>query len=502
MNTAAKHSNLKHWKSDLSVLFVPKDFENITWLNELSEIYDPLLEKTILGKDFSCEEESSFLLHGTNRTGSKRFLLIGLGDEKSVDWDTLRRVAARAAHKARSLQLSKISLFFPTFLVKSKGWPEEKIAQALIEGALLANYRFDRYQTGKKKKYAGVEEVDLIMGISPSPAVQHAVHRASAVAAAVAFARDLGNTPGNELPPRALAEAAASMCRRHKIKCSIFNETKLKSLKMNGILGVAAGSAEPPRLIVMEYKPSKSKNAKPIVLIGKGLTFDAGGISIKPAADMDRMKFDMCGGAAVIGTLQAIADLKLPLHVVGLVPASENLLGSRAAKPGDVWTLYSGKTVEVLNTDAEGRLILADALAYAQKYNPSHMIDLATLTGHIVVALGYSAAGMMGTDKEMKKRLSEAAAFTSERVWEMPLYPEHDKLIKSHVADLKNVGGRPGGALTAAAFLKQFVGETPWIHLDIAGVANTEEETAYTGKASATGFGVRLLAETLTQMTQ
>jgi len=498
MTVSAKHSNLKHWKSELSVLFVPKDFEQATWLNELTDLFDPLMSKTILGKDFSCDEGTTFLLHGSNRTNSKRVLLIGLGEESRLDFESVRRAAAKGVKSAHRMKLGKITYFFPTFLVKSKEWNEARLAQAIAEGALLANYRFDRYFSEKKsKKYVGIEDVTIIFGISPSDADQKAVHKAAVVARAVDFARDLGNTPGNELPPRALAELTASMCRKHKIKCSVFNEIKLKTLKMNGILGVSAGSSEPPRLIVMEYKSTKVKGMKPVVLVGKGLTFDAGGISIKPAADMDRMKFDMCGGAAVIGVMQAIADLKLPVHVVGLVPSSENLLGSRAFKPGDILTMYSGKTVEVLNTDAEGRLILADALAYAQRYNPSCIVDLATLTGHIVVALGHGAAGMMGTDAEMKKRLADASAFTDERVWEMPLYPEHDKMIKSHVADIKNVTGRPGGALTAAAFLKQFVGNTPWVHLDIAGVANTEEETPFTDKVSATGFGVRLLVEAL-----
>lgn len=498
ITVSAKHSNLKHWKSELSVLFIPKDNDQATWLNELTELFDPLMSKTILGKDFSCEEGTTFFLHGNNRTNSKRIVLVGLGDESNVDMETLRRSASRGVKYARRMNLGKISYFFPTFLAKSKEWDEAKMAQAIAEGALLSNYRFDKYRSDKKsKKYTGLEDITLIFGISPSDAVHKSIHRAVVVSRAVSFARDLGNTPGNELPPRVLAEMAASMCRKHKIKCSVFNEAKLKTLKMNGILSVSAGSAEPPRLIVMEYKPTKAKNSKPIVLVGKGLTFDAGGISIKPAADMDRMKFDMCGGAAVIGAMQAAADLKLPVHLVGLVPSSENLLGSRAFKPGDILTMYSGKTVEILNTDAEGRLILADALAYAQRYTPSCIIDLATLTGHIVVALGYSAAGMIGTDDEMKRRLSEAADFTHERVWEMPLYTDHEKLIKSHVADIKNIGGRPGGALTAAAFLKQFVGSTPWVHLDIAGVANTEEETAYTEKLSATGFGVRLLVEAL-----
>jgi leucyl aminopeptidase len=250
-------------------------------------------------------------------------------------------------------------------------------------------------------------------------------------------------------------------------------------------------------MIIMEYKPAKAANSKPIVLIGKGLTFDAGGISIKPAQDMDRMKFDMSGGAAVIGIMQAVANLKLPLYVVGIVPSSENLLGSRAYKPGDILTMYSGKTVEIVNTDAEGRLILADALAYALKYKPEAIVDFATLTGHVVVALGTHGAGMMGTDDKMKSRLLEASKSCSEKIWELPLWKEFDKQIKSHIADIKNSGGRNGGASSAAAFLKHFVGDYPWIHIDIAGTANSEEEMPYTGKISSTGYGIRLMVEAL-----
>ncbi len=492
----AKHSKLKLWKSEFVCVFIAKDDETNPWLSELEEIYGPLIKQLVKSKEFGGEEEAVHVLHGNNKTHSKRFALVGLGDLKDIEWDTFRRAAAKAIKTASGIGIQKLAFVFPSHLANER-FDEAGIAQSLVEGALLANYRFDKYITDKRSKNARPDELTLITYVSPSERVNQGLHQAKTVCDAVYFARDLGNAPGNEITPSELSAHAARMCRKHKIKCQVFDEKKLTALKMGGILGVAKGSSEPPRMIVMEYRSPKAKNSKPIVLVGKGLTFDAGGISIKPAAEMDRMKFDMCGGAAVIGTMQAVAQLKLPLHVVGIVPSSENLLGSQAFKPGDILTMYSGKTVEVLNTDAEGRLILADALAYAQRYKPEAIIDLATLTGHCVIALGYAGAGMMGNNDKIKARLTEASHFSSEKVWELPMWKEFDKQIKSHIADVKNIGGRPAGAITAAAFLKQFVGDHPWVHLDIAGTANSEEELPYTARISATGFGVRLLVEAL-----
>jgi leucyl aminopeptidase len=492
----AKHSKLKLWKSELTCVFLAKDDESNPWLAELEDIFGSLIKQLLKSKEFGAEEESIIVLHGNNKTNSKRIALVGLGDLKELEWDTFRKAAAKAVKCANSIGVEKMAMVFPSHLVSEK-FDEAGLSQVITEGALLANYRFDKYQTEKKSKDPRPEELTIITYVTPNERILQGILSAQKVCEAVYFTRDLANAPGNEITPKELALRATQMCRKHKIKCQVFDEKKLTALKMGGILGVAKGSSEPPRMIVMEYKSPKAMNQKPIVIVGKGLTFDAGGISIKPAAEMDRMKFDMCGGAAVIGAMQAIAQLKLSLHVIGIVPSSENLLGSKAFKPGDILTTYSGKTVEVLNTDAEGRLILADALAYAQKYKPEAIIDLATLTGHCVIALGYAGAGMMGTDEKTKKRLTDAATFTSEKVWELPMWKEFDKQIKSHIADVKNIGGRPAGAITAAAFLKQFVGNYPWVHLDIAGTANSEEELPYTARVSATGFGVRLLVEAL-----
>jgi leucyl aminopeptidase len=304
------------------------------------------------------------------------------------------------------------------------------------------------------------------------------------------------NSPGNEVNPSYLAETAKGIAKQQALRCKILQKQDMQKLQMGCLLGVAQGSAQPPVLIMLEHAPNGTTEA-PIVLVGKGITFDSGGISIKPAANMEDMKMDMAGGAAVLGTMQALAQLRYSRRVIGLVPASENLPSGTAIKPGDILRAMSGKTVEIINTDAEGRLILADALSYAvQTLKPACIIDLATLTGAVVIALGNYATGMMGTDETMMARLRAAGERTAERVWQLPLFEEYSKQIKSDFADIKNTGGREAGSITGGAFLKEFVGETPWVHLDIAGTAWTRESKPYVPKG-ATGVGIRLLVDTL-----
>ena len=297
------------------------------------------------------------------------------------------------------------------------------------------------------------------------------------------------------MTPSILAKEAEGIAGRKGVSCTVLDKVKLKELGMNALLSVASGSNEEPKFIILEYKGDEA-DATPIVLVGKGITFDSGGICIKPSDKMDEMKSDMAGGAAVMGAIMACADLGLPLNIVGLIPATENMPSGTALKPGDVFTSYSGKTIEVINTDAEGRLILADALAYASKYKPAAIIDLATLTGACVIALGEEVIGMFGTDDKLKSELEEAARETGELVWELPLWESYQEKIKSDIADYKNHGGRPAGAITAAAFLSKFVGDFPWVHLDIAGPAWTDKDKTYTPKG-ASGAGVRLLVEFL-----
>jgi leucyl aminopeptidase len=316
------------------------------------------------------------------------------------------------------------------------------------------------------------------------------------VAESANIARILANEPSNVMTPAALAKAALEATRGIGVRCTVRDEHWLRRKKMNAILAVAQGSENPPRLVMLEYNPAGAKGA-PIALVGKGVSFDSGGISIKPSNGMEKMKYDMSGGAAVIAAVQALAKLEIRQRVVGIVPFVENMPSGSAQRPGDVIKTYSGKYVEVLNTDAEGRLILADALAYAQEFKPQAIIDLATLTGACVVALGHEAIGMMGTDDALKARLKEAGEKTGERVWELPLWQEYFEAIKSDVADIKNVGARGAGTITAAMFLKEFVGNYPWVHLDIAGTAWVEKTSHPYLNPGPSGVGVRLLVEAI-----
>ncbi|MBW2713187.1 MAG: leucyl aminopeptidase [Deltaproteobacteria bacterium] len=318
------------------------------------------------------------------------------------------------------------------------------------------------------------------------------------IASSQNLARDLSNQPGNALPPAELARRARQVARDVGLRCQIFDEKQLAQKKMGGILAVGQGSVNPPRLVILEHKPKGTPaGSKPVCIVGKGITFDSGGISLKPGAGMHAMKHDMSGAATVVGTLRACALLSLPVHVVGLVSAAENLPDAKAYRPGDVITTLSGKTIEVLNTDAEGRIVLADALTHAAKtFKPEAMIDLATLTGACLVALGKTITAMLGSDAELMKRISAAGENVAEPVWQLPLRPEHTQAIKSKVADVKNTGGRDAGTITAAAFLAEFIHGTPWTHLDIAGTADTLKPNS-TEALGATGVGVRMLVDML-----
>jgi leucyl aminopeptidase len=317
-----------------------------------------------------------------------------------------------------------------------------------------------------------------------------------AVARGVAFARDLANGPANDVTPAVLGDEAQALGERLGLKVTVLDKAQLTEQGFGGMLAVGQGSANEPRFVVMEHGAA-GEGRPTICLVGKGITFDTGGISIKPAEGMDNMKMDMGGAAAVFGAMHAVAELKLPLHVVGMVCAAENMPSSTAYRPGDILRTLSGKTIEVLNTDAEGRIVLADGLFYAQRYNPTAIVDLATLTGAVMVALGPHAVGMMGTSQELADRLSRAGETSAERVWQLPLWDEYKEMMKSEIADLKNTGGRYGGAITAAGFLSAFVGDFPWVHLDIAGTAWVERPTRPYQSRGATGVGVRLLVELL-----
>jgi len=368
------------------------------------------------------------------------------------------------------------------------------LGKVVAEAVVLANYVFDTYKTKDKKK--SLESITLCHA-SDEGKVKQGLRDAEIISSSTNLARDLINTPAADMTPAILAQKAKDVCKKSSIKCSVFDEKQIKKLNMQALLAVGSGSSHPPRFIVMEHKGKKAKET--IVLVGKGITFDSGGINIKPGQYMKDMKYDMSGSAAVIGTMQAIAKLKVPLHVVGLVAAAENMPGNDAYRPGDVIKALNGKTIEILHTDAEGRVTLADSLCYAEKFKPSVVIDVATLTGAVVFALGDVCAGVMGNNDALISKLKVAGDSTFERVWQLPLFEEFADLNKASVGDVANIGGWDGkaGAIAAGMFLKEFVPENAkWMHVDIAGKAFSDKDSAYLSKG-ATGFGVRLLVELL-----
>ncbi|HCV43200.1 MAG TPA: leucyl aminopeptidase, partial [Bacteroidetes bacterium] len=459
------------------------------------------IDSQLDASSFRGKEQEVLLLYPSNTT-ARRMMLAGLGKSEGLNLERLRRSSATAAKSAKTEKAEVLALFEPdpdhleTLKSDSGTSLWENVATALAEGAVLGAYKFDKYISKEKNSSPSFKSIVLISdNARRMRAMKAGMKFAQVLCEATCFARDLENAPGNEIYPESLARKARESGRRYGFKVTVFDEKRIKRLGMGGLIGVSQGSDKPPRFIVMEHNDGK-KRLPTIALVGKGVTFDSGGISIKPSANMAEMKMDMSGAAAVIGTMQAIAQLKLPLHVVGLVPATENLLGGSSVKPGDILRHYNGKTSEVDNTDAEGRLILADALAYAAKYKPDVVIDLATLTGACVVALGHFATGMLGNDQQVMDRLKESGERTYERVWQLPMFEEYEKLIKSDIADVKNVGGRWAGAITAAMFLKKFIGNYRWVHLDIAGTAIMEESLDYIPKGGS-GVGVRLLTDFL-----
>jgi len=445
-------------------------------------------------KEFEGKANTQLLM----RIASGKILLVGMGKIAEFEPEVLRVAAAKAANFARDANAKSLRFEY-SIDAASAAKGANAYAQALCEGTLLALYRFDKYKSGEeaqKEREKGLDVVCIGCPQSKEREVQGAIRYAQVVCRAANFARDVGNESGEAAQPQNIAKKVAKMCRENKIRCRVLSRSGCEKEKMGLFLSVAAGSRKPPAFVVMEYAPKNAKDT--VCIVGKGVTFDSGGISLKPSKEMDRMKHDKCGAAAVYGALQAAASLKLPLRVIGITPLVENMPGGSATKPGDIVAASNGKTVEILNTDAEGRLILADALLHAQKYKPSAIVDLATLTGACVVALGSPAAGMMGNNAQLMAKVKEAGEKTHERVWELPLWKEYFEAIKGEFADIKNIGDGEAGTITAAAFLASFVDEkTPWAHLDIAATGYSYKPKGYNAQAGATGFGVRLLAQML-----
>lgn len=424
--------------------------------------------------------------------GPQRVLLMGAGKADDFTPEAIRRFAGHAVRAAERIGVTEVTVYLGP-VEPSDG---ERAAQAAAEGGVLAAWRFDEMKTVPDEDETGsVSELVVMVDPEGLEAAERGAAAGETIGRAANFARTLQSRPGNVATPTHLADQAARMAGERGLGVTIMGPDELREENMHALLAVARGSDEEPRLIVLRHDGGADGDA-PLVLVGKGLTFDSGGISIKPASGMEDMIFDMSGGAAVLGAMQAIAELGVPLNVVGIVPSSENLINGSALKPGDIIGSREGKTIEVVNTDAEGRLILADALSYAQTFEPAAVVDCATLTGAVVIALGHHAAAVLGTDEELVEQLQGAGERSGERCWPLPLWDEFRRQLDSKVADLVNVGGRPGGTITAACFLREFTGSCKWAHLDIAGTAWLKQKKGCMEKGG-TGVGVRLLIQFL-----
>ncbi len=454
------------------------------------------VDAILKGGEFKAGCCETLLIHAPQGLQAKRLLIVGLGKAAKASVLEVRKAAGTAVRFAKPRGSREA-----TFVLAEGVWPESQLppgpcTRAALEGAYVGDFDPDSYRSDRKDQAL----VSFAL-IAPGEAsankeeIEEAFRTGVIVGEAQNFTRSLVNEPGNTLTPTELGKRAAAMCKQQGLTCTVESTEKLKELKMGAFWSVSQGSAEPPALIVMTYDPKNPAPDAPVLgLVGKGITFDTGGISIKPADGMEKMKYDMAGGAAMIGAMQAIAQLQPRMKVIGIVCAAENMPGGKAQKPGDVQVAMSGKTIEIINTDAEGRLVLADGLAYARQLGATHLIDAATLTGACVVALGHINAGVFANDEAVYQRFQDALKISGERFWRLPLDDEYRDMIVSQIADIMNTGGRWGGASTAAIFLKEFVGDTPWLHLDIAGTAWVEETKPWIAKGPS-GIGVRSILE-------
>jgi leucyl aminopeptidase len=467
---------------------------------EVDEALDGLIGRLLSRSDFrGRQDEAVVVFPGDAGSPAERILLVGIGKRADYSMQGLRRAVGTAVREAERLRVEDMTVALGHIDRTSEHMGGHYAARGAVEGAVLAAWDYRDLMTEKGRRPEDEPVVRLkSMSILTNDEDEAEEMRSGAdvgriVAEAENLARELASMPGNLATPSHLADVARSIAEEGGMEITVFDRAAMKKEGFGGMLAVAAGSDEEPQFIVLEYRGG-DEDARPVALVGKGVTFDSGGISIKPSAKMEDMKYDMAGAAAVLGAMQAVARLRPRINVVALVPATENLPSGRALKPGDVLTMYSGKTVEVVNTDAEGRLILADALAYAQRFEPVAMIDAATLTGAVVVALGHEAVGLMGNDGGLMDEVRAVGERTGERCWPLPLWDDFRKQLKSDVADIKNAGGRPAGSVTAGWFLKEFVGNVPWVHLDIAGTAYRDEPAPYLRKG-ATGVPTRLFIE-------
>ncbi len=449
------------------------------------------LAKLLERGDLDAKAGACLMLHHLPGVVAERILLVSYGKPEEFNEKAYRSALAAAGKTLANLRADDAVVMLAD--VELEGRDAEWRAQVALQLLADAAYRYDAPRAKKDDEKRGVVKLTLGFLAAPTAEQERGAKKGFALAAGMALARDLGNLPGNVCTPTYLAETAKKLGKEYKkLKVEVFDKEEIEKLGMGSFLSVTRGSNEPARFIVLKYEGAKGKKSRPVVLVGKGITFDSGGISLKPGEGMDEMKFDMCGAASVLGTFKTLAELALPLDVVGLIPTTENMPNGSATKPGDVVTSMSGQTIEILNTDAEGRLILCDALTYAERFEPACVIDIATLTGACVIALGAHTSGLLANDDALAREIMDAGLAAGDRAWQLPLFEEYQEQLKSSFADMANIGGRPGGTITAACFLSRFAKAYKWAHLDIAGTAWKSG-----AEKGATGRPVPLLAQFL-----
>ncbi len=494
MNFAAKSTNIEQCKSDCVVIGVHSHKKLSDRAQQFDQISHVSLKELFQSKTLSGKAGQILELHQPYKT-AKTAIIVGFGDSDTISAEDFRLAIKSAATAIKKRAYKTISFFIDDMTVDN--WSESQKAQYCAEQLTYASYTFTQCKNHTAPLASPLTRSKILYHSAKNTQTKTGLTVGTAIGNGINVARELGNLPGNICTPSYLAKQARSLARSHKkITSKVLSEKQMQELGMGSLLSVSAGSAEPAQLIIMEYKGA-AKSQKPHVLVGKGITFDTGGISLKPGAAMDEMKFDMCGAASVFGTMNTIAQLEPAINIVAIVAAAENMPGSKATKPGDIVTSMSGKTIEILNTDAEGRLVLCDALSYAERYKPQSVIDIATLTGACVIALGSHATGLFSNNDELTKELLDAGNATGDRAWPMPIWDDYKKQLKSNFADLANIGGREAGSITAACFLSHFTQSYPWAHLDIAGTA----WLSGTNKG-ATGRPVSLLTHYLLSKTQ
>ena len=476
-------------KTEVLCAFCFEDANIAIGLGKLNKKIDQTILQSV--KEINGGKGKISIIHSHKEIPSERILIAGLGKKNKLTSDLIRDITGIITKKINELKISEFSIIIPD----KTPIDNNQIISSIVEGANLSLYEFDLF----KKEKSNNKEPDLTL-LTSNKNAQKIIKNSIIISDAVKFTRDVANLPPNECPPTKLGEIAKKIANENKMKCTVFSKNEIKSKGLGGVTAVGQGSKNEPKFIILEYRNGK-KEQKPILLVGKAVTFDTGGISLKPGEKMDEMKFDKCGGCTVLGVMKAISELKLPVNVVAIIPSVENMPSGEAFRPGDIIKLFNGKTAEILNTDAEGRLILADGLAYGIKhYQPSSVMDFATLTGACIVALGTNVAGIVSNNTKLTSKIKTASAKTSEEVWELPINDDYMDMVKSKVADIKNLGmGRAAGTITAAAFLANSVGNVPWVHFDIAGTAWIQPSTknkSYNAHG-ATGFGVRLVVNYL-----